>query len=204
MLLSPRKKPTQDRARGTVRRIFEATERLVRTHGFANVGTRMIAEEAGVSVGSLYQYFPTYESILLAWYEDVATQASQRMRLATIEILQKPLGEGIRIAIGALFNALEKHSLVLLQMPAEVPEIERATASSSFMYLNRAAMRIFFGEHSEFDPRETERHIFFLETLIMSILRRWILERPRGISRATVLDQVCGLVEAYLRRNVVS
>ncbi len=53
--------------------------------------------------------------------------------------------------------------------------------ATSFLTLNRAAMRLFFAQHHEFDPVETERHIFFLETLLMSVFRRWVLEKPRNV-----------------------
>lgn len=202
--LSRRKKPSQERSRTTVQSIFAATDELVREHGFGNVGTRQIAERAGVSIGSLYQYFPTYEAILLAWYEDVAASAAQKMRLTTIDILDKPQTEAIRIAITALLAILERNSLVLLRMPSEAPEIERVIGATSFLTLNRTAMRLFFAQHHEFDPQETERHIFFLETLLMSLFRRWVLEKPRAVTRAALLEQAVGVVDDYLKRNVVA
>jgi AcrR family transcriptional regulator len=202
--LSRRKRPTQERARTTVLSLFAATDDLVRERGFGNVGTRLIAQRAGVSVGSLYQYFPTYEAILLAWYEDVATTAANTMKLATIDILGAPLEIGIRTTVGALLAVLEKHSLVLLRMPAEVPQIEKVIATTSFMFRNRAAMRVFFAQHRQYDPRHTERHIFFLETMLLSLLRRWVLEKPRTVSRAAIIEQSSGLVEAYLKRNATA
>jgi AcrR family transcriptional regulator len=200
--LAPRKQPQQKRARATVDNILQAAEELVRARGFSEVGTRQIAERAGVSIGSLYQYFPTYESILLAWYENVATAAARRLKLDTMEILDKDLETSIRYCINTLFKVYEDHTLELIRMPREVPEIERATRSISFENLNRAAMRLFFNQHHEFNPRETERHIFFLETIIMSVLRRYVIERPANLKRAIVLEQVCGMVSAYLRANV--
>ena len=200
-VLSQRKKPTQLRARTTVQRIFKATEDLVRARGFARVGTRQIAARAGISVGSVYQYFPTYEAILLAWYEEVAASAARKMLEATIDVLDMAQSDATRITATALLVALEKHSLVLLEMPAEMPEIERAISDTSFLHLNRAAMRRFFERHREYDSQDTERHIFLLETLIMALLRRWVIEKPRAISRTMMLQQVCGLIEGYLDRN---
>jgi Tetracyclin repressor-like, C-terminal domain len=90
---------------------------------------------------------------------------------------------------------------VLIQMRKDVPEIEQATHATSFTHLNRAAMRIFFSQHDEFGPRDTERHIFFVESLITSILGRFVIERPRFLSRQQVLNQVCDLVSMYLKAN---
>jgi hypothetical protein len=126
------------------------------------------------------------------------------MRRATIDILDEPQPVAIRTTITALLGALEDNALVLLRMPMEAPQIERAIGATSFLTMNRVAMRIFFAEHREFDPQETKRHIFFLETIIMSVMRRWVLEKPRAVSRATLLEQVCGVVDGYLRRNSVN
>ena len=64
--LSPRKSPTQDRARETVAAILEAAVDLFSTRGYARTSTNHIARRAGVSVGSLYQYFPNKDAVLTA------------------------------------------------------------------------------------------------------------------------------------------
>ena len=180
---------------------MQATEELVEKQGFAAVGTRLIAERAGVSIGSLYQYFPTYEAILLSWYENVAAAAARRMKIATVDVLDMDLESSIRTTLRSLLAVYEDHSLVLIRMPAEVPEIARAIGSTSFEYLNRTVMRLYFNQHHEFDPRDTETHIFFLESLIMNVLRRYVVERPKHLKRAVVLDEVARLVAAYLRSH---
>lgn len=61
--LKPRKKPTQSRSTVTVDAIVEATIRILRQDGWAACTTTRIAALAGVSVGSLYQYFPNRNAI---------------------------------------------------------------------------------------------------------------------------------------------
>src|SRR5215469_4047449 len=61
-----RRKPKQARAQDTVEVIFEATARILRKEGREALNTNYIAECAGISVGTLYQYFPDKESILVA------------------------------------------------------------------------------------------------------------------------------------------
>ncbi len=63
---SPRKSPTQDRARDTVEAILEAAVDLFSSRGYARTSTNHIARRAGVSVGSLYQYFPNKDAVLTA------------------------------------------------------------------------------------------------------------------------------------------
>jgi AcrR family transcriptional regulator len=64
-----RRAPVQRRSRDRVQRILEAASELIVEHGVDAVGTRMIAERAGVPVASLYQYFADKTEILLALVE---------------------------------------------------------------------------------------------------------------------------------------
>jgi len=63
--LSPRKKPTQLRATLTVSAILDATAHLLKDRGYEYLTTNAVAELAGYSVGTLYQYFPNRESLIV-------------------------------------------------------------------------------------------------------------------------------------------
>lgn len=67
--VAPRKKPRQARARATVDAILIAAAHSLKTEGFEHATTNRIAELAGVSIGSLYQYFPNKVSIVGALRE---------------------------------------------------------------------------------------------------------------------------------------
>lgn len=63
---SPRKAPRQERSRRTVERILDAAARIFNDQGYAAATTNDIADEAEVSIGSLYQYFPNKDALLVA------------------------------------------------------------------------------------------------------------------------------------------
>ncbi len=67
--LSPRKKPRQARAAMTLDAIFEATIQVLLAEGLHRLTTTRVAERAGVSVGTMYQYFPNKQSLLYALNE---------------------------------------------------------------------------------------------------------------------------------------
>src|SRR5688572_31809147 len=64
--LNPRKEPQQRRSRDTIDAIFEATIQVLLANGFDKTTTIQIANRAGVSIGSLYQYFPNKRALLAA------------------------------------------------------------------------------------------------------------------------------------------
>lgn len=67
--LTPRKSPRQDRSIATVEAIFEATLQVLLSDGLIRLTTTRVAHRAGVSVGTLYQYFPNKQALLFAVLE---------------------------------------------------------------------------------------------------------------------------------------
>jgi AcrR family transcriptional regulator len=63
---SPRKAPRQERSRRTVERILDAAAHIFHEQGYTAATTNDIADEAEVSIGSLYQYFPNKDALLVA------------------------------------------------------------------------------------------------------------------------------------------
>ena len=61
---STRREPKQQRARQTVEAVLDAVQRVLRRHGAEAITTNRVAEAAGVSIGSLYQYFPSKEALV--------------------------------------------------------------------------------------------------------------------------------------------
>ena len=67
--LNPRKQPTQSRATETVNAVLEGAAHILERHGLEGYTTNAIAERAGVSIGSLYQYFPGKDAVTVALIE---------------------------------------------------------------------------------------------------------------------------------------
>lgn len=79
--LKPRKIPSQARSGATVEAVYEATIQVLLTDGLARLTTTRVAARAGVSVGTLYQYFPNKHAllfaILLRYFEELAEAVEQ-------------------------------------------------------------------------------------------------------------------------------
>ncbi|MCY1126840.1 helix-turn-helix domain containing protein [Frigidibacter sp. RF13] len=94
-LVKPRKKPAQDRSRATFEAILEAATRILREDGLGAMNTNRVAERAGVSVGSLYQYFPSREAILAELVRRMRLTMSARMAEVGAAVRHLPLKEAI-------------------------------------------------------------------------------------------------------------
>jgi AcrR family transcriptional regulator len=99
--LDPRKTPRQQRSRLTIDAIFEATIQVLLANGPEAITTGQIAERAGVSVGSLYQYFPNKRALLAAVVQRHVGQVVD----ATIQACQSAHGQGIREMCAAMMSA---------------------------------------------------------------------------------------------------
>lgn len=197
-----RKLPSQQRAKVTVDSIMQAAAEIISVEGFADIGTGRIAERAGVSIGSLYQYFPNYPAILLGLYEDVASKCAHRMNELAASLFHERIEVAIPKILDFLLRLYEENAVVLLRMPREVPEIARATYLFSFESMAMGATRLYVQQHHEFLLTDTARHLFFIETLGIGSLRRYAMNPPADVSREEFLTHLARIINAYLKGDL--
>ena len=104
-LLSPRKSPVQARSTASVDAILEATIQVLLHHGAERLTTTRVARRAGVSVGTLYQYYPNKQSLLFAVLEHHMNNVAARVEAACESACHKPLAEMIRETVEAFVDA---------------------------------------------------------------------------------------------------
>jgi len=101
----PRKTPVQTRAAVTVEAISEATIQVLLSHGGDRLTTTRVAERAGVSVGTLYQYYPNKESLLFAVLQDHLEKVTMAVEAACEQARYRPLADMIRTVVEAFVDA---------------------------------------------------------------------------------------------------
>src|SRR5471032_3134277 len=87
----PRKSPKQARSKATIDALLTATARILIKEGFDHASTNRIAEAAGVSVGSLYQYFPSKETLVAALIERHTGEMSAVIEGAFLRVASEPM-----------------------------------------------------------------------------------------------------------------
>lgn len=119
----PRKTPVQARAAVTVEAISEATIQVLLSHGADRLTTTRVAERAGVSVGTLYQYYPNKQSLLFAVLEDHLDKVSAAVETACRQARHRPLLEMVREVVESFVDAKMERtdiSMALYQIAADV------------------------------------------------------------------------------------
>jgi AcrR family transcriptional regulator len=100
----PRKMPIQTRAAVTVGAICEGTIQVLLSHGADRLTTTRVADRAGVSVGTLYQYYPNKQALLFAVFEDHMDKVSQAVEAACADARHQPMSEMIRRVVEAFVD----------------------------------------------------------------------------------------------------
>lgn len=124
--LAPRREPQQARSRERVARILAAAAKLVERGGVAAANTNAIAEQAGLPVGTLYQFFPNRDAVLKALMQSQLEKFDQALwpLLAPSED-EQPLD----VQVGRIVDALAK---AYLQVPGLAPLLRAVRSEAQF------------------------------------------------------------------------
>jgi AcrR family transcriptional regulator len=145
MAFKPRKTPVQTRSTATVEAIHEATIQVLLNQGAKHLTTTRVAERAGVSVGTLYQYFPNKQSLLFAVLEAKLNNVSEAVEAACALYKGKPLATIVKNVVEAFVDAKMKRtdvSSALYRIAADIggPELARRLNQRSQKALETALM----------------------------------------------------------------
>ena len=133
--LEPRKTPVQARSTVTVEAVYEATFQVLLAVGPDRLTTTRVAERAGVSVGTLYQYFPNKQSLLLSALEKHLDRVVSAVELACRRNHGQPVSTMIESVVEAFVDAkMERSDISMALYATAVGVQERAL-------VNRAGKR---------------------------------------------------------------
>lgn len=122
--ISPRKLPIQARARATWEAIVEAAAQLLSTSGLAGFNTNAVAMRAGVSVGTLYQYFPNKDALMAALIAREQAARADALGRIVASVEEEALEKGVTILIDASVAGEQERpqlSRILDQEEARLP-----------------------------------------------------------------------------------
>lgn len=200
---NPRKAASQARSRATVDALVEATARILVREGFEKASTNRIAEIAGVSVGSLYQYFPSKEALVAAVIDRHNDAIMTTVRAAFIEVADMPIEKAVRrlvtVAIEAHHIDPNLHRVLAEQIP-RIGQLKDVEASNREVHaLVRAYLERHRKEMRRIDPGLAT---FICVSAIEAVAHNTVLNHAEMLTEKTMrtlVDETTRMVVGYLR-----
>lgn len=197
-----RKPPQQSRSQATVDAILEAATRLFAQGGLEPVTTNDIAALAGVSVGSLYQYFPSKQAILGELIDRHAQQTLARLLEALPHFANAPLAEALRAIVEILLEAdtidLDLHRVFLHKLPEAGRREKRHEEIRQVTGTVRALLEL---RKNELRPRDLDIAAFIVVQAIETVTNAAVFEFPERLREPTLVDEITALALRYLQAD---
>jgi AcrR family transcriptional regulator len=182
MKVAPRRIPRQRRALVTVEAILDAVIRILKRDGVAAVTTNCIAEVAGVSIGSVYQYFPDKRAIFMALHSRHVQEIDHVVQEALLRSADASLEEFVRAMVGAMTDAHATDPQLCELLFNEVPH--RGGETEDFATRFHAPFRAALSSRSrELKLRgRIEQATFVFTHMLEALAHGAVLRRPAGVS----------------------
>ena len=180
--------------------ILEAAAGVLAERGYAGTSTNLVAERAGVSVGSLYQYFPNKDSLVQALHERHAGQMFQ--------VIEAVLGTGqrttLRGQIEAIVRALMAAHLVeprlhrVLEQELPFFDVPKADDSPSDQGIFARIQQLLTQHQDQIAPHDPRLAAWVIQRIIESMVHAAVLEPPPGYAMPDIERAIVDAVMGYL------
>jgi len=191
----PRKSPTQQRSQLTVAALLKATAHILVKEGYESASTNRIAEAAGVSIGSLYQYFPEKQGIFEALHDRHVDKVRHVIERAMTQCTSVSLDEFARELVEGLANVHAEdaglHEIVSGAVPGSADGFRRALQATFEQVISPT-------KQDRYTSEDTERMLFVLPHMVEAVVHG-VAHQRQDISRARAKDEAIRTVAVYLK-----
>jgi AcrR family transcriptional regulator len=193
------RRPRQRRALQTVDAILDAVIRVLKRSGLKAVTTNRIAEVAGVSIGSVYQYFPDKQAIFVAFHRRHVGDIDRLVATTLVDNANSNLEDLIRSMVDAVTDAHITDPELYKMLFSEVPH--RAEGTKEFTVRFHGAFRLALASRADELGKapDLDKLVFVVTHLMESLCHGAALRRPPGLSLADAKEESVRAIMAYLR-----
>jgi AcrR family transcriptional regulator len=200
---NPRKDPSQERSRATVDALVEATARILVRESFDRASTNRIAEEAGVSIGSLYQYFPSKEALVGAVIDRHKEELMRFARGTLEEVRSLPVEAAVRKLVILAIEAHRVDPKLHRVLAEQIPRTGRLKNVEAFNRENYALFRAYLEAHrDEIRAVDLDLAAFICVTSIEALTHSAVLHHPEMLAKeatGALADEATRLIVRYLK-----
>ena len=193
----------QERSRVTVDALLEATARILIREGFDKASTNRIAEVAGVSVGSLYQYFPSKEALVAALIDRHNREIMKAVQGELADAVNLPMQQAVRKIIAVAVRAHRIDPKLHRVLTEQIPRVGRLGNRESFNRQNFALFEAYLARHrDEIRTADLGLAAFVCVTSIEALTHTAVLHHKIVSDDAVeaLINEATRLVVGYLTR----
>jgi len=171
IVLEPRKSPVQARSAASVQALLEATIQVLLNVGKERLTTTKVALRAGVSVGTLYQYFPNKSALLQASLERHLAEVAEAVELVCKEQKGRTLRQMVTALVTAFMQAKMKDAKTSVALHSVSSDVDGAKIVRQMgTRFNRAIVRM-LATSSEPLTTDAELVAFMLQGALVGVSR---------------------------------
>lgn len=195
----PRKIPRQRRSKATVEAILEAAARVLVDTGYDGATTNVIANRAGVGVGSVYEYFPGKEAIFAALMHQVNTQMFESM-MAQIGDFQGLSAEMVlHRVVDARVRSVRERVQLYAALRDEIPHHVTAHQTDNMLDTFRSVSLAFLETHKSLvRPRHADLISDVAMRTMYAIVEDLAIHAPEKLDDQEYLDELRFLISRYV------
>lgn len=201
-LTKPRKKASQERSRATVDVLVEATARILVKEGFDRASTNRIAETAGVSIGSLYQYFPGKDALVAAVIDRHNDDLMEIVSAALAQVAALPLEQAMRRIVAVAVEAHRVDPKLHRVVAEQIPRSGRLENVAAFNRQYFTFFRTYLEAHRhEIRRADLDLAAFVCVTSIEALTHSAVLHHSEMLSDDRVealMEEATRLIVGYL------
>ena len=201
-LNSRRKEPKQERSKAIVEAIFEATVRILPKIGSQNVTTRKIADFAGVSIGSFYQYFPSKESVFTAIMDIAAKTKTAEIQKRIEEVDGKSMMEATNAMVDLGLEIFLKEKEKVREIYRQAPQLGRLP---TLLKLRQSVVERLSGEMKKHAPgrsdNEYRRVSFIAVNALMGVVHTMLYDEEQNYSIEELAFEMKAMLNAYFTKR---
>ncbi|MFI7386290.1 TetR/AcrR family transcriptional regulator [Streptomyces sp. NPDC049813] len=198
--VAARRTPRQERSRATVERILEAGEQILAEYGYEGASTSRMAAAAGLSPGSLYQYFPHKDAIVSAVLERYSDRLVAGVTARMTGQFEQPAPVMVRATLATLLDGLDVEPAFLRAAVVDGPRLDDGRALRVFE--ERIGELVLAYLTTRRDELRTDVPLaeaaWMLVRTVEHLTVRYLLDRP-PIPRDRFLAELTQLTLSYIR-----
>jgi AcrR family transcriptional regulator len=199
---APRRSPRQRRAHDTVGVLLEATEIVLSDKGFAATTTNHIAEAAGVSIGTLYHYFPSKEALVEAVVHRMWTRELEVLEAHREDLVDGPLDSAVRAIVSDLVAVMAERRELYRRWYAEASHLGRLDEGLEITARAVAALRATFARRApQLRPRNLDFAADLVVKTVLAMVRTGARDYEREIRTGELAAEISDMVVRYLLRD---